>query len=442
MWSRWRQGLSWFGPIPPSNGQLPESDTGWHVTNTPDPQGLSEESFRPISNRVILFGLALGHSVFHWIVQSFVVVLPEIQQAFLLNAVGVGGILAARELATGLVKLPAGVVADMLREHWGSLLAACLMASAVGAFLIGVSPGYYLVLIGIVIVAVSHSIWHLPSSASLSYHFRQRRAVALATHGVGGSVGDVVGPVATGALLAFLTWRQLLSIYAVAPLILGVVALGVFRNIGRTKEKDPVATSQRAAVTRRLLRTPVLWGLALVYGLRAMALVALVTVLPLYLDNELALSTVSRGFHIGLLIVIGLIAKPVAGYLSDRLGRKQVLVPGLVWSCLVALTLTIFDTGISLTITIALMGLFLYPDQPILTATVFDMVGREVANTALGVVSFISTVLVTLSPIAAGALYQSLGFDATAFYIAALFATAAILFSVLPMDQSLQRPAE
>ena len=144
MWSRWRQGLSWFGSIPPSNGQLPESDTGWHVTNTPDPQGLSEESFRPISNRVILFGLALGHSVFHWIVQSFVVVLPEIQQAFLLNAVGVGGILAARELATGLVKLPAGVVADMLREHWGSLLAACLMASAVGAFLIGVSPGYYL----------------------------------------------------------------------------------------------------------------------------------------------------------------------------------------------------------------------------------------------------------------------------------------------------------
>ena len=299
----------------------------------------------------------------------------------------------------------------------------------------GVSPVYPLLLIGMAIVAVSHSIWHLPASASLSYHFAQRRGMALAYHGVGGSVGDVVGPLVTGALLVFLAWRELLSIYAVAPFFLGALALWSFRNIGRVgEEEDPVALSQRVEVTKRLLTSPVLWGLTVVRGFRAMALVALVTILPLYLSNDLELGPVSRGFHIGLLIAIGLIAKPGAGYLSDRLGRKQVLVPGLAWSCLVAFGLILFDTGIFLTLTVALLGLFLYPDQPILTATVFDVVGREVASTGLGVIAFASFLMAATSPLIADALYETVGFQAAIYYIAVLFAMAAIDFLALPLS--------
>ena len=48
--------------------------------------------------------------MFHWIAQSLVVVLPEIQETFNLSAVGVGGVLSIRELATGAVKLPGGLL--------------------------------------------------------------------------------------------------------------------------------------------------------------------------------------------------------------------------------------------------------------------------------------------------------------------------------------------
>ncbi|SVA40946.1 uncharacterized protein METZ01_LOCUS93800, partial [marine metagenome] len=66
-------------------------------------------------------GLAVGHVAFHWIIQSFVVVFPEIQRTFGLNGVGVGGIVTMRELASALVSLPGGVVVDMLRKWWGWL---------------------------------------------------------------------------------------------------------------------------------------------------------------------------------------------------------------------------------------------------------------------------------------------------------------------------------
>ena len=400
----------------------------------PDTKDSSQVQILASGGRIIVPGLAAGHTVFHWIMQSFVVALPEIQQAFHLNSVGVGGILSARELASGLVALPGGVLVDILCRYWGPLLASCLGASALGCLIMGVSPVYPLLLIGMVVVAMSHSIWHLLASAALSHHFPHRRGMVLAAHGVGGSVGDVAGPVVMGALLVFLSWRDLLSVYAVAPLFLGAIAVWALRNIGKRKEDEAVATSERIEATRRLLRSPVLWGLTLVRGFRGMALVALVTILPLYFDSDLQMSTTLRGLHIGLLIAVGLIAKPVAGLLSDRLGRKQVLAPGLVWSCLAALALLVFDSGILLTVTIALLGLFLYPDQPILTAAVFDVVGSEVASTGLGIVTFAGFLMAMLSPLIAGALYETLGFQATVYYISALFAGAALVLMMLRLS--------
>lgn len=199
-------------------------------------------------------------------------------------------------------------------------------------------------------------------------------------------------------------------------------------------DTETAGLAQRVAMTKALLKSPLLWGLTVVRGLRSMALVALVTLLPLYLGNDLDLSPFNRGFHIGMLIAVGLVAKPVAGLMSDKLGRKQVLVPGLVWSCIFALLMIVFDDGVTLTITIALLGLFLYPDQPIFTAAVFDVVGREVATTGLGVVAFTSFLMAAASPLIAGAIYETAGFQAGLYYIAGLFALAAVIFALLPLS--------
>ena len=384
--------------------------------------------------RAILPGLAVGHAVFHWIAQSFVVLLPEIQQAFLLSGVGVGGVLAVREVATGLVKLPAGVLVDILRDSWRSLLTICLAASAVGAFLIGASWAYPTVLLGMMIVALGHSIWHLPASAALSHHRKGRRGMALALHGMGGSIGDTLGPLVTGVLLVVLTWRQVLLWYALIPLLAAGLGMWAFRDIGRVVDASPESKLQRVRITRELLGKRVLWGLALVYALRAMALVALLTTLPLYLENQLSMSPASRGLHIGLLIAVGLVAKAAAGHLSDRLGRKRVLLAGLLWSSLATSSLVVLETGIAFSVAVALLGLFLYPDQPVLTAAVFDLVGTEVAATALGLVSFGAAVLATASPLVAGALYETIGFQGAAFYASALLAVAAILIALLPLS--------
>ena len=395
---------------------------------------------RRMTARVMVTALAVGHVAFHWILQSFVVLVPEIQQTFGLNGVGVGGIQAVKELTSGLITLPGGVLVGMVRRWWGWLLAVCVGASGLGSLLMGISPVYPLLLVGVAVVSVSHSLWHLPAAASLSHHFASRRGVMLSFHGVGGSVGDVAGPLITGVLLLVMGWRGILSIYAVAPVFMAFMAVWVFKGIGDVKEDEAkiAGLAERLATTKTLFKSPLLRGLTLVRGLRSMALGAIVTLLALYLGNDLDLGVLNRGFHISLLIAVGLLAKPLAGMLSDRFGRKQVLVPGLVWSCVIALLMVAFDDGISLTITIVLLGMFLYPDQPILTAALFDVLERDEATIGLGVVSFVSFLMAATSPLIAGAIYEIFSFQAGLYYVAGLFAVAAVAFAMLPLSKRVE----
>ena len=399
----------------------------------------SEKQNVRFTARVMVTALAVGHVGFHWILQSFVVLVPEIQQTFGLNGVGVGGIQAVKELTSGLITLPGGVLVGMLRKWWGWLLGICIGASGMGSLLMGISPAYVLLLIGVAVVSVSHSLWHLPAAASLSHHFASRRGTMLSFHGVGGSVGDVAGPLITGALLLVMGWRGILSIYAIAPFFMAFMAVWVFKGIGDVREDDAkvAGLAERLAMTKMLFKSRLLQGMTAVRGLRSMALGAVVTLLALYLGNDLDLAVFDRGFHIALLIAVGLLAKPVAGMISDKLGRKQVLVPGLIWSCVLTLLMVGFNDGVSLTITIALLGLFLYPDQPILTAALFDVLGREEATIGLGVVSFVSFLMAAVSPLIAGGLYEVWGFQAGLYYVATLFALAAVIFTLLPLNKKI-----
>ena len=157
-----------------------------------------------------------------------------------------------------------------------------------------------------------------------------------------------------------------------------------------------------------------------------MALITLVAILSLYPGHKLQMGTAGRDFHVGLLIAVGLFAKPAADLLSEQLSRRHVPGPGLLWPCLVALALTIFDAGLPLTI---------------LAATVFDAVGCKVALTGLGSVACVGFPMAVLSPIIADDLYETLGFAATVYYIGVLFVATALVFAALPLSWTAEEPS-
>ena len=385
----------------------------------------------------ILAGLSGGHGIFHWFNQSFLVMLPDIQDAFGLSKVQVGAITATREIAGGLVMLPSGIILDILRPYWGVVLSLCMLAFGLGWILTGLSPIYPIILVGMVIVSVASSIWHLPAMGALSHHFEHRKGTALSFHGIGGSLGDFIGPLATGAILTVMSWRGIISIYAVVPLTLTFIVFWAFRDIGtkgvpRHRERG---VGEQLQMTRQLMKSVTLWVVMFVAGLRGMAYLAVVTFLPIYMDESLEFGTIRVGFYIGMLVFIGILATPTLGYLSDRIGRKVVIVPSLLAMTAVSFLLAPYGEGWQFTTLIAALGLFLYSDQPILTAAALDMVDQESQGSMLGILSFERIALGGLSPIFAGLIYDHWGMDYVFYYAAGLLVASATLLMTVKLGR-------
>ena len=424
----------------------------------------------------IIGGLSSGHGVFHSIAQSFIVVLPEVRDLLLGGSViAATSIQTTREIASGVVALPGGVLTDALRRYWGWVMAVCMAMFGVGWLLMSAAgwqvpgatwvasgpsaaattslnpAGYALLIIGMAVVAIAASVWHLPAMAALSSHFTHRRGSVLSFHGVGGNIGDVIGPVLTGALLASLAWQAIITIYAAVPLFLAFLVFWAFRDIGQraqaaVEERATNTMRTQIAETKLLVRNPRVWGITVVAGLRGMAYIGFITVLPLYLVDELNLgSTLTehrsfenlfiRGSLVGLLVLVGIFASPVMGYLSDRLNRKIVLIPGMLFLAVVTLLMAPFGSNLAvMTILLAALGLFLYSDQPILTAAAMDIVREGTAATTLGLLSTSRFILSAASPIIAGWLYV-INYDYLFYYTAALYLVAALLLAVIRLPQ-------
>lgn len=441
----------------------------------------------------IIGGLTGGHGVFHWLTQSFIVVLPEVRDLILGGSVfAVNSIQTTREIASGVVSLPGGVLTDALRRHWGWVMAVCMALFGVGWLLMASAGwavpgsawftadqtiaaeatsslnvlGFVLLLAGMTIVGMAASFWHLPAVAVLSSQFTHRRASVLSFHGVGGNVGDVIGPVLTGLLLVTLTWQSILSIYAAVPIFLAFLVFWAFRDIGQRAQAAAEAQGQTTSNMRHqlnetaiLLRNGRIWGITAVAGLRGMAYLGFITILPQYLNDVLGLTldtgegggyenifnffssgTFIRGSLIGLLVLVGIFASPVMGYLSDRYGRKLVLVPGMV--VLAALTLLMAFWGSNLAVMVVLLGglgLFLYSDQPILTATAMDIVREGTAATTLGLLSTARFAFSAASPLIAAWLY-GIDREYVFFYTAALYAAGIVILLFIRLPKPAPAP--
>ena len=391
----------------------------------------------------IIAGLTSGHGVFHWFLQSFIVLLPEVEATFGLSKIGVGSISTVRELVSGLITLPGGIIADVLRKYWGLILALCMAGFGLGWLIVGQAPVFPLLLLGVAIVAAAASLWHLPAMASLSHHYSHRRGTALSFHGIGGNVGDAISPVATGFLLGYLAWQDILSIYAAAPIFIAFLVYWAFKNIGRavSDEEESNSGQDRMGQTKAILKNPLIWVITFAGGIRAMAFIALITFLPSYLSNDLGLTDFRRGVYFGLLVAAGIVFTPLMGYLSDKFGRKIVLVPGMLFDATIVLLMASFGEGVPLIILLILLGAFFYSDQPILTASALDIVGSGVATTTLGALSFARFGLSAISPIIAGYLYDTYSMDSVFYYVASLMIFSAVVLAFTKL-KSPERTAE
>jgi FSR family fosmidomycin resistance protein-like MFS transporter len=434
---------------------LPDStdtNTSPDSANTPgsrpestDEVGGSEElKAESTPSFALLYGLSAGHGIKHFGQGALLIMIPSIRATLGLSDIAIGGISSAQSISSGIANIPAGILTDMFRKKVAWILFASMIMVGLGYLLISVSPVYWVLLMGVVIVGFGTSMWHAPAFGTLAARYPKRRGFAMAAHLTGAQIGNTTSPLIIGFLLAGtigswvvfggIEWRWLAAFISVPMILTALVVVSRFKSAG-AESTGSVTLGAYFASARRLLGNRGVLGMTLLGAMRGAVHNSFQVFLVIYMREELGYSNTFVGVHIALITMAGIISTPIMGNLSDRIGRRPVISFAMISMTVLLFLFLQFDSGISMMILIAVLGLFFFSVMPIINAAAMDMIdkGSEGSGTALMFTG--GSVVGSLTPIAAGFINQSSGFQGVVIFAGTLATIGAVLSLFLPMTR-------
>jgi len=160
---------------------------------------------------------------------------------------------------------------------------------------------------------------------------------------------------------------------------------------------------------------------------------ALVGFLPLYAKDR-GLSDADVGFILGTQVAAAMLSKPLTGRLSDQIGRKPIILLGLICCATILPLVTLVDTFVNLLILCTIFGFGTALVTPSTTALVADLCRAGRHGAALGVFGSIWDTGEALGPIIAGFLVVGLGYTQAFTVIALVLVLGALLFALAVQD--------
>ena len=384
--------------------------------------------------------VVLGHTVKHIYnsgLQS--VILAVIKDDLNLTGTQFGLLATSQRVTSGTTTMVAGYLGDRFANRSGLMLMLSLGIMGVSYYLLGSAPSYWVLFAVMLLVGIGPSLYHPPAIASLSRKFPDRRGFAISLHGTGGSVGEVVGPVLTGGLisgtyLVAFHWRDVLHVSVFPALFFAVAVYLMMRNIPAAGA-DTSSLREYGSSLASLLRRRAMLSLVFVTALRSAGQYAVMGFLPVYLLEDLEYEKVVIGLFMSSAQVTGIVAQPLMGYLSDRFGRKIVLVPCTLVMGLLIMSLKFAEPGPQLFIVVLTMGAFLYSLHTIYIAGAMDVAQGQAQSTVVSLIygaSFIGA----FSPWVAGWVADQWGNSSSFIYGGALVILGALILWITRLPKT------
>jgi MFS family permease len=380
--------------------------------------------------RWILTGAALLLTLGMGMRQSFGLFLGPVIHDLALTASDFTLALAIQNLVWGFSQAFVGAIADryglritMLAGALVYVIGLGVMAAAQGAMALIISGG----LTGI---ALSCTATSLAMSACVRAVSEQRRSMTLGLISAAGSIGTLVVPIATQAVLAHERW-QVAVLFFVLLAIAMVPAAFWAGGADKIPAQGTASTSMRAVLGQAMRNRPflVMSGAYFVCGLNLMFVS---THLPAYL----ALCGQDPMLSAGALAVIGgvsSIGSLATGWLGSKYPRHILL--GLIYmlrSVLLAAYFVLPPTPASTLLFAAVMGMLWWPGLlPLIGGMVAQLFGTRYIATLLGISFVVHQVGASLGTWGGGAIVDLTGSYDRAWQIGTLIGFVAGIIQIV-----------
>ncbi len=252
-------------------------------------------------------------------------------------------------------------------------ISVTVLISATFISVIGLLNNYYLVLASVAIAALGHALFHPSALGTVSRLTRDAsRGRITSDFVIGGNLGYAIGPICAGVAVGLMGLPGLVILA-----IPGIVMAAVLRYVlpGPVRREVPAPSSRSERPARRAIAL-----LVAASGLRAWAIFGSVAFLPTILTLR-GIDLVTANLLVSGMLIAGVVGQLVGGILSDRYGRKEYTLIGLVTAIPPFLVFLMTDGIVSL-VAMIIFGFILWS-----TFAVTVAMAHEIAPGNVGLVS-------------------------------------------------------
>lgn len=329
----------------------------------------AEHRERPGARRPSVWPLSLGHGLNDGYGAFLSALLPLLISRFGMSLAAAGLLSSFRSSVASFGQIPLGALADRAGGRWLVILGPALTCTAMS--LLGILPTYWAVAAALVAAGIGTAAFH-PAGASLVAGAEGRRGMSMALFSAGGTLGAAVGPLLIAGVAGNLglSFTPLLLLPAWALVVL--LARAVPRE-ARPERRDRSRLHHHPNAGQ-VLR---LWSIGVLREFVSMSYYTFLAVLWTQRGASLTVASLALTVY----SLSGVVGDLVGGRLSDRFGRKTVIL-GSVASALPLFYLFLLTDGWLSFLFLALAGAVLIASIPV--SVVF---GQELVPDQRGLVS-------------------------------------------------------
>ncbi len=183
---------------------------------------------------------------------------------------------------------------------------------------------------------------------------------------------------------------------------------------------------------RDLLKNRSLLTLVMSSSFRTMTQATLLTFLPVFLAYDLGYSPFWVGACMFALQAAGFVASPIAGHVSDKMGRRRILISSMAMTAVVLICMAFAGRSQAFIFFIAILGFFLYAIRPVLQAWLLESTPKGLGGTSIGILFGAQALGAAIGPALGGLIADKYGLMATFYFLAATIVVANLFIFRMP----------
>jgi len=326
------------------------------------------------------------------------------------------------------MEIPSGFLADKIGRRL--ILISGLALSSAGALLCSLANVIYVLIVGRALWGLGTGLFFMSSSAIIFDIFHSGRGRALGTFQSIEFIGSFIGAPIGGFMVSAIGYRGVFIVSAALAIISFIIAY-LSKGLQQIDAKKLIKYVNLSSLKKVLpgIRNIGLTGVYIGSFSRMFILTGIAgTVLPLYLNLHLNIPIEVIGIIVSIRTLGIIISTAVSGHLSDRLGRKLIIVTGMLIEALSLYAYTCLSASDFISLAALVEGFGRGMVLTSLMVLLSEMTPSSLRGSAIGIYRTFMDIGGFIGPIFFMLIYEEFGpLSSFLSAIAVIFVTSAII---------------